>query len=81
MNCQTFCTSLLREARNDLNKYPGFKQLLKGMYVDRTSASWGDGRHFWVKRSNGVTIWEGASCCVWHARYEAILKIIEVGEK
>ncbi len=80
MNCQTFCTGLLREARQDLNKYPGFKQLLKGMYVDRSSM-FGNERYFWVKRENGVTIWEGSTCCVYHARYEAILKIIEVGEK
>lgn len=77
MNCRTFCTALLREARKDLNEYPGFKELLKGMYVDRSSMFSGK-RYFWVKRSNGATIWEGYSCCVYHARYMAINKIIDV---
>ena len=76
MNCRTFCTSLLRGARDDLNRFfPHLKSQFKGMYVDRSI--WGSAKYFWVKKSNGKSIWEGSACCVYHARYLAITKITD----
>lgn len=66
MSDHDFCRSLLRDNRNSFHD----KGRLKGMYVDitRTTAN----PYAWVRDAKGNVLWQGSTCCKWHAKSLAI---------
>ncbi len=79
MDCKTFCTALLREARKDAQTILGTRGLagwVKGWYTE-SSRVCANKKWFWVKDRTGGVMWEGTSCCSYHAKYRALNKIMD----
>ena len=73
--CKTFCTRFLNETRKCLKNRPELLAMVKGWYVDR-SGSLGD-RWFWVRDRHRKIIWQGSTCCVYHAKAKALFFLEE----
>lgn len=70
-----FCRAILTEASQQAKWDLGMK--IPEMHVDKSDLAGGK-RYFWVVNDETrEVIWEGAECCAWSARFNAIEKLVQ----